>query len=314
MSKRNIALLILLAVQIGLISIFYRPGQDAQPAAMQFFPDLAAEQIVELTILGPDKSGITLNKQETGWIVSSQDNIPVDPEKIKTALEKLTALSSQRLVTKTKASHNRFKVGKQYSQVVAVKTADGKQESLYMGTSPAYKSTHVRLNKDDRVFLVKDFSSWEVPLEVSSWWDARYVQENSDALSTIIIKNSKGTLTLKKGEENTWQVADAGAEQKIDSAKFDNLIDRATSMRLSEYLAQEEKPEYGLAAPLATITLTGSKGEVVVRVGAKNEEDNSYVLKSSASPFFVRASGFGLSDLLDAGVGRLLVEEKKTGE
>ncbi|CAN0587228.1 unnamed protein product, partial [Laminaria digitata] len=77
-------------------------------------------------------------------------------------------------------------------------------------------------------------------------------------------------------------------------------------------VGKTEAPEYGLASPLATVTLTTgtstiagtpppSTSEVVVKVGKKLEADNQYYLKASNNPYVVKVAAWAVTPLLEKG-------------
>lgn len=310
MSKRNLVLLLLLLLQVVIIAVINRPGRDLGPAQVAFLDGVNVEQISGLSIIGPDKQTTTLNKSEQGWLIGSADGLPVDPQKIEKALTKLTSLASNHLVTRTPASHNRFQVGEsRFNQQVTLTLADGSKKGLYLGTAPSYKSVHLRAAGDDRVYLVNDFSTWQLPLEASGWWQSRYVDLDEETLTEVRLVNSHGELVLRKVLDKGWQLDQMPVGKKRDASRVQELINKMDQINLSEYLGREEKEEYGLGDPLATVTLVGKDEKVVLAVGTQDSENKTYVLKSSASPFYVRASSFTLNPLLDATVESLLQDE-----
>ena len=90
-------------------------------------------------------------------------------------------------------------------------------------------------------------------------------------------------------------------EESFDAGRFQTLLSRATSVSLVAPLGREELPEYGMDAPAAVVTIeTGGDAPKthVLTVGVRDAEDNSYVVKSSESPYFVRVSEFLVNDLV----------------
>ncbi|HIJ78349.1 MAG TPA: DUF4340 domain-containing protein [Deltaproteobacteria bacterium] len=312
MSKRNLALLLLLLLQVVVIGFINRPGINSAPARVAFWEGVKVEQITGLSMLGSDGRSIILNKGEQGWTIASADHLPVDPQKMKQALGKLTALASDHLVTRTPASHNRFQVGvNRFNQQVTLLLADGGKKSLFLGTSPSYKSVHVRAAGDDLVYLVKDFSTWQVPLEESGWWQSRYLDLAEETLSEVRVVNRHGELVLRKGQDNGWQLDQVPAGKTADPGKVQELVNKLDQLNLTEYLGRDDKEQYDLLDPVAVLTLVGKDEKVVLAVGALDSESKTLVIKSSASPFYVRASSFTLNPLLEATVASLLRDDKE---
>ncbi|MGV1100722.1 DUF4340 domain-containing protein [Thiovibrio sp. JS02] len=314
MTKRNSILLALLLLQLGVIAIFSLVGRNDQPPQVVFFAGLEPSRITGLSITGEEERSTVLRKTDSGWLISSEGDLPADPAKIDTALKTLTALKAQRLVTRTRESHNRFLVGeKKYLQRITLTLADGQEQSIYLGTAPSYKSTHLRAAGDDRVYLVNDFSAWDLPPEASAWWLADYVDLPDDGLAEVRITNAQGILILKKDGNGAWRLQGLPPEA-IDPAKTQALVDGARRITLSEYLGRENRNEYGLNPPAASVTLVGKSGETTLLIGAKDAAGSTSVLKSSASPFYVRASNTALTGILAARADGLLGTEEKKDE
>jgi hypothetical protein len=64
-------------------------------------------------------------------------------------------------------------------------------------------------------------------------------------------------------------------------------------------LGKEDNPAYGLDKPSAVVTLQTAEKTITIQVGAKFREDNSYVVKSSESPYYVRVAEFSVKDLVE---------------
>lgn len=300
MSKRNIALLVLLFVQILWIANVYRPDRHSGPARVSFFKDIAADRITGLAITGEEGEILSLAKVKEGWVIRSADNLPVDSKKLDKLLSKLVALSSDRLVTRTTASHSRFRVAEgRFNQKVSLTLADGSERAIFLGTAPSYKSTHVRVAGEDPVYLVTDFSSWEVSQEPSAWWKQEYVDIDERSLKQVRISNDHGELVLT-WKDDGWQVEGLADGKAADSGRIEDLISRACRVNLTEYLGRDQKDEFRLDKPRARLTLQTADATVTLAIGAKDADDNTHVMKSSASEFYVRGSDFALAPILEA--------------
>lgn len=310
---RNAALLALLLLQGALIAFVYLGGRSGDPDQLPaFFPGLDPESIVGLRLVDGESGATVLEKEGQGWVVRSADNLPADPARIKQVLEKLVSLRAERLVARTRESHGRFLVGKnKYERLVTLTLADGTGKSLYLGSAPSYKSTHVRMEGDDRVYLLKEFSGWEIPRDLSSWWLADYVDLADQALGEVRVTNSSGSVVLRRDNGDTWRVEGLPAGKSPDPARVQEFIDGVRHITLSEYLGTEEQKEYGLASPRATLTLVGRDGNsTVLAIGARDEVSGTFFMKSSASPFYARGSAAVLAPLFIDGPGRLLAGEQ----
>ena len=81
------------------------------------------------------------------------------------------------------------------------------------------------------------------------------------------------------------------------------LLTRLSSLAMIRPLGKADKPEYGLGQPTAVVTVkanddSGGTKTTVLRVGAKDDESNTYVVISSESPYYVRVAGFSVEDFV----------------
>lgn len=309
LTKRNLVLLGLLALQVVLIGIVYMPRSQGGSSKV-FFDGLKPEAVNRLTVATADGRTVTVKRQGSGWVVDTPAQYPADRDKIDNLLTRLTGLRSDRLVAQTKEAHNRFQVGAaHFGQKVTLTLAAGGERILYLGSSPNYTTVHVRAEGDDTIYLVNELAGWQVPADEKFWWQREYVVVKPEELREINLVNRTGTLRLaNNGKE--WQLAEGGAGQALDQTKVQEFVTAVSHIALIDYLGQEEKKEYGLDKPVATLTLTTKAGTVTLTVGAKGETaeqlGGSYVMKSSASPFYVKGGGGMLAPLVERKMADLL--------
>jgi hypothetical protein len=102
---------------------------------------------------------------------------------------------------------------------------------------------------------------------------------------------------FEKDAAGAWTMKGLNAGETLDATKVADLLSRLSFLNMTRPLGKTAKPEYGLDAPAATITVTlkqenASPKPVVLRVGAQDASDNAYAVSSSESPYIVRVSSF----------------------
>jgi hypothetical protein len=91
-------------------------------------------------------------------------------------------------------------------------------------------------------------------------------------------------------------------DETLDETKVNGLLNRVSSVSLLEPLGKEQLAAYGLDEPLAVVTVDTDDGQShILRVGAQDPEDNSYVLASSDSEYYVRVREFVVQNLVEYG-------------
>ncbi len=301
MKRRDQILIALLVVQMALSAVVLWPRPAASGGAgAPLLGDLTAEQVVALIIEDGDGNRIEMRDQGGSWVLPAVDDFPVQGSKVTDLLGKLVGMTSGRLVTRTQSSHKRLQVDPaDYLRRIRLETADGRQMILFLGSSPSYGATHVRLDGQDETYLTSDLSVWEANATVGSWIDTSYLSVPQENLLALTLQNANGTFAFEKDSEGNWTLAGMQEGDEPNAAAITTVVSRASTLNMLRPLGVEDKEAYGLARPQATITLQTAGGAVTWQVGSKSTEDNSYVVKSSQSPYYVRVSEFTIMDLLN---------------
>lgn len=303
-SRTNIILLVLLLVQVAITAYLFWPSTAAVVNDEPLLHDVNSDAVTALTITDDSDKSVSFVKEGDLWTLADSGGYPAKADKISETLTKLTAIKANRLVTKTPGSHGRLQVADDdYLRKVDITTAGGTQ-TLYLGSSSGAAATHVRAQGEDETYLTDAVATWELDTLPTTWIDVTYYTVPKEEIREVKLENANGTFTFvpngPNGEE--WALADATADEPIAPANISTLIDRITTLNLYSVLGKENAPEYGLDTPLATVTVTSAPvttdtttaktTTTTLVVGAKDDETNTYVLKSSGSDFYVRLAAF----------------------
>jgi len=316
MSRANKILALLLVAQLALIAYVYRPDRTTGPPAVHFFKDVAAAQVVGLAIA--DSNQVLAIKKENGtWRISTEPSYPAEAKKVEALIKKLLTLTSSRLVARTEASHGRLKVATDdYHRKLTLTMADGKTREMLLGTSPNYKTSHVRVAGDDNVYLAKDLADWEASVAPEDWWENNYLDVNPADLKSLTLVNGKGRIELSRDKENKWQAAGMPEGKTFADAALNNFLNKACLVQLSSYLGRDHTDvEFGLDKPLADlvlVTVTGATLQLKVAAGdAKMEE---CIAKAGESPFYVTVHASEVKSLMETTLESLLVGKAVVSE
>jgi len=314
MNRTQRILSVVLVLQIALAAVALWP-RGAQTGKVE--PLLGGTQtadVVAMTVSDNAGQSVTLRQVTGNWVLPAADDYPAQGERITAALDKLVALDTRRLVTRTSGSHKRLQVAADdFVRRVELETASGQKQVLYLGSAPSYGATHVRVDGRDDTYLVSNISSWDLGTAATSWVDTSYLSVAQDQVAGMTVVNGQGTLTFVKeaaateGAEASWTLAGVPQGETLTTETVRLAVDRATAVTMVAPLGKERKPEYGMDTPLATVTLQKADGTpVTLLVGAKDASDGSYVVKASTSPYFVRVSEYNVTALVEYGIGDFL--------
>jgi hypothetical protein len=301
MKKHNQILAAVLVLQILLVLVIFWPRSSASGGeSAPLLGEMEAGDIVALTIEDNNGERITLSKETGNWVLPDADDYPAVDDTVNALLEKLVALKNDRLVTRTAASHQRLQVAaSDFMRRVDLETAAGETHTLFLGSSPSYGAAHVRLAGEDEAYLVGDLSSWEVNATANSWVDTSYLSVPRDDINKITLQNGNGEWNLRKGLEGDFEVAELAEDEELETSSINTIVSRVSSVSMLQPLGLEEAPAYRMDQPNAVVTIRTTGETITLLVGAKFTEDNSYVVKSSESPYYVRVAEFSVKNLVE---------------
>ena len=314
MNKLNRILAGLLVLQIVVAAVVLWPRPAASGESASLLPGVEEDNIVGLTIADANDRSITLARIDGAWVLPDAGNYPADETKVTTLVTKIVGLKADRVVTQTSASHKRLKVAEDdFERRIDVELADGSRQRLYVGNSPTWQAAHVRADGQDEVYLTGELTAQDAGFEATSWVDTLYLSIPRDQIVRITVENAQGTLDLEK-EGETWTLQGLAPDETLDEAKVNGLLNRVTSVSLLEPLGRDGAAAYGLDQPLAVVTVYTDDGAThVLRVGAQDPEDMSYVIASSDSDYYVRVREFVVQNLVEYGKQDLLVPPPTPG-
>ncbi len=302
MNKLNRILAGLLVLQLVVAAVVLWPRPAASGESASLLPTVKADEVVELAITDADNRSITLARKDGSWVLPEADDYPADEERVTTFLTKIESLKADRVVTQTSGSHKRLGVAEDdFERRIDLQMADGSRQRLYVGTSPTWQAVHVRADGQDEVYLTSELAAQDAGSEATAWVDTTYLSIPQEQIVRITIENAQGTLELAKDGE-TWKLEGLAAGETLDETKVNSLLSRVTSVSLLEPLGKDQLPAYGLDEPLAVVTVDTDDGQShILRVGAQDPEDNSYVVASSDSEYYVRVREFVVQNLVEYG-------------
>jgi hypothetical protein len=120
----------------------------------------------------------------------------------------------------------------------------------------------------------------------------------------LTLENANGRFEFEKDEAGAWTMTDLAADETLSENNVNSLASRVSSLRMLRPLGKTEQDDYGLKEPNAVVTVEtrddeGNTKTYTIRVGAKDDEDNSYVVISSESPYHVRVSEYTVRDFVE---------------
>lgn len=304
LSRFNQILIAVLILQLVIAGIVFWPANTSSETGDLVFADFETDDVVSLTIIDDAGEQITLRRGSEGWVLPEGGDYPANEDSVTELLEKVIGLSSNRLVTRTDASHKRLQVADDdFARQLTLETADGQSHTLFIGSSPNVNATHVRLSGQDETYLTGGLSVWQMNTQASSWIDPLYFGVATADITAIRLQNAHSDLTFEKDAEGNWTMLGLAENEELLENNVKSLANRVASIRMVEPIGTEQQDWFEFDQPQATVTVTTNKegeGEqtFTIQVGAQGE-DNNYVVKASNSAYYVSVASFTVEDLLE---------------
>lgn len=300
MNKLQRILLGVLAAQLILAVIAFLP--KGQAAASKSLLAAKAEDITGLTVTDDQGASVKLAKSGDAWVAPDAASYPADATRIAPILDKLAAINTGRLIAQTAEAQARLQVAdSKFVRKLELRTASGAQ-TLYLGSAAGSNSTHVRLAGQNEVYLASDVATWSISADLLSWIDPLYLSVPAADVARFTLKNANGEWAFEKDAAGNWTLPGLAAGETLNATAVANLLTQVVSLRLTKPLGQADDPAFGLAQPAAVVTLqtqaAGQAKAYTLSVGARDAGDNSYAVKSSESPFYVRVAEASAKDLV----------------
>jgi len=306
MTKAQKILTALLAGQIVVAAIMFWPRAETVDLAGPLFPDLTAEQVTSLVLEDGTGNRLVLGRDGAQWSLPEAGDFPVDRAKVEALLEKVVAVEANRLVARNKSSHKRLGVaGDDFESRITMINAAGEETVLLIGSSPNFRTAHVRRADDNVVYQSDAVTRYDAGAMTSAWIDTTYFTNERGSISGITIRNGNGEFILRKDEGGMWNYEQMSADEEFNQGFVDSLLGRVSSFPLLSPLGTERRDEYGLSNSQATVELVieaedGTVSSGLLEIGAHDADLNSYVVKWSESPYFVTAAAYSVSSVIEA--------------
>lgn len=306
MNRLNQILVGVLVLQLIVGFIVLWPRDTASGGeAESLLLDVGAEEIARLTITDGEGQVIILAKQAGEWSLPEADDYPVMADSVASFLDKIVALKADRLITQTSDSHKRLKVADgDYESLVEVELDDGTVHRFYLGTSPSFGATHIRVDDEDEVYLTGELSAQDTATGATNWVDRTYFSVPQEQVVGLTLENANGRFEFEKDATQGWMMLDLAADEVLNESSVQTLVNRATSVAMLRPLGTEELDAYGLQEPSATLALVTHSDEAGTKtytliVGAQDPKDKSFVIISSESRYYVRVSEWTVNEFAE---------------
>ncbi|MBY4677028.1 DUF4340 domain-containing protein [Marinobacterium arenosum] len=295
--KRIIYLLSgLLLVQLLVAGgLFWQERQQSRLPAAEPLLAFELETLDQLTLEDGQGVRLTLQQRDGRWQLPDYHDLPVSAAKLDALFERLEQARADWPVATTESGRQRFEVAEQNFQRKLSFQRDGElQGALYLGTSPGFKQTHVRLAGHDEVYAI-ELESHQLALQPERWFDAGLLSP-----AEPVTRLAGEGFSLRKHDDG-WR---ADGEQQPVTEQLDQLLQALNGLRV-EAVAE---PSDEAVEPAFQLRVGSDQQQHRYRFYRDGEQ---YMVERDDQPLrfrlaqhrFERLSGFTADQLLAAPTG-----------
>lgn len=263
-SKLNIALLVLLVIQVILVGLMYTGPDEAKATPSGPWVQLDANTLSQVTINDADGNSVTLKRVDNDWLVPAKFDFPVDQQRLQHLLQSLDAARPDLPVAVSTQARTRFHVGKgKFERHLVFKSDQGTVADLYLGKSAGAGRLYARLAGKDAIQNVR-LALWRASANASDWLDKTFLQPNLGQQQQIVLPD----VTLIHGG-SLWHPEALADDRLPDPDKIATLIQRLRNLRWDKLVGTTADVRLA-PQPTFVMTLTPKKGKPVTYCFYKN--------------------------------------------
>ncbi|MBX3010214.1 MAG: DUF4340 domain-containing protein [Caldilineaceae bacterium] len=306
MNRQNQILAGILVLQVALAAFIFWPGRNATATAPTLFEGINLDAIQSITVSEQDKQ-IKVSRSGDGWGLPEAEDFPATTLYASDTISKVLTIDTRRLVASTATSHSRLQVtADDFVRRVDLETTDGQTLTLYVGSSPSFRSTNVRRADSDNVYLTSSLTTDDLRTDYGSWIDTSYLAIPEPEIQALTIENAQGTVSFTRPTTDTWTLSDLAPGETFNQNNLTSLLTRFTGFNMVKPLGKTEQPIYGMTTPTATVTLQtqpagGEAKTITLLIGQQDPATQNYIVKSSESEYYVEVAAFGVENILNRG-------------
>jgi hypothetical protein len=212
-----------------------------------------------LEIRGGDGQTLTLVRRDEAWGLEEAGGYPVAAGKVDTLIADLQALMVRRPVVTSGRYHASLGVEENGAEArirIWEASTDEARVDLFVGNSPAYRTSHVRLGSETPVYEVKGLAAYDVRPQGSAWVERTLIDATPGRVTGLTLANAEGTFSLEK-DGDSWKVVSPAGEtgRTLDQDKVDSLLRAAVPLNLADPVGPVDEAVHGFTTPAATVTL-----------------------------------------------------------
>lgn len=210
-------LFVLLGLQMTLtLTIFaYEKSTTGSVDVKPLIPTEA--EVIDELVISDNAGELRLNKTEGGWVIPALGGLAANEIKLTTVLSDLLNLKSDWPVASATGSRSRFEVAEdKFNRRVDLLSSNANVGRIYVGTSPGFKKSHVRLDGQKNIYSLA-LNAYDFPTEPADWLDKSLISvQNISSIEGLDFKlfseNREWSLISTENEVEAESIVEVNKE------------------------------------------------------------------------------------------------------
>jgi len=256
-----------------------------------------------------DTQRVILEKQNGQWVLPEKWNYPADAPTLTQLLDTISSLDKGWPVATTPSAAERFNVAENdFERKITLLTGDELQATLYIGTSPGFRKTHVRLDGDDHIYAVA-LESWKASVQDDDWLKKDILSFDATDVNKLVMAD----FVLTRSDK-ILQLEDLAEQESPDENAISSLVSSLANLQIQSVSGLESEEGNQSNSTDHEIGLTFKNGEELsyrfYKPETTEDENSYYMLNRSDLPYYFTVAEFTVKPLLEAERSRLIQENE----
>ena len=293
MNKKTLLILALIVVVLAAIigGMRWRKGREGGSGnannMSKAFRSIDSLQVGEIEIK-KGESAVTLVQQEGVWRI---DGRQADADMVQEALDALRTSGYEGPISRNPDNFERLGVGSQ-GMLVSLHIHDTRFALSVGNNGPTYRSSYVKLEDNNEVYLANVNLSLVFPLLADSWRNRTIMDIDPAALATITYRTQGATIKTYRKDGEEWTVNTGASTAPADDAEMQTLFDAVHPLKAKGFIDSDKDQ--------AIFMQEATKGTIISFKGVSEADLGEVTFIKKQNEWWVRAKGndeiFTLSD------------------
>ena len=293
MKMKQLLVLVGVLVILGLlVLIFENPfGKSEQQKKVEraefLFPFFDKEVVAKIEIIAAfGLTTTTLVQQNDQWLVESMDNYPADQKAVGELLDKVAEMKTVQRVSSNPEKQAVFQVDSSGTEAKLSDASGNLLVHLFAGkTTPGIFNSYVRAADSDNVYIVPGHLKSTFDKGYRSWRDRTIFAFLKEDMTHLTIRSAEEEIELQVDAAGEWQMLKP-LVSAANRTEVEEITDLMSSLETDDFPESKDLSEYGLDAPLASITATLKDGVAQTLLIGAEESGSHYVKREDKAQVF----------------------------